>query len=151
MNGINARTLLLLNIKRIKDMKVTVVVEKQPGVRNCSCFLEKDVDDKHGLAGYGPTVDEAVKDLLAARQEYIDKDGVDMPELEMSFKYDIWAFFDKFPLNASLVAKQIGINPSLMRQYISGNKKPSEKRVDQIQKGIRELGKSLSNVSLVRF
>ncbi len=74
-----------------------------------------------------------------------------MPELEMSFKYDVWAFFDKFPLNASLVAKQIGINPSLMRQYISGNKKPSEKRVDQIQKGIRELGKSLSNVSLVRF
>uniref|UniRef100_UPI00402861E5 hypothetical protein n=1 Tax=Prevotella sp. TaxID=59823 RepID=UPI00402861E5 len=86
-------------------MKVTVVVEKQSGVRNCSCFLEKDVDDKHDLAGYGPTVDEAVKNLLAARQEYIDKDGVDMPELEMSFKYDVWAFFDKFPLNASLVAK----------------------------------------------
>lgn len=63
-------------------MKVTVIAEKQPGVRNCSCFLEKDVDEKHGLSGYGPTVDAAVKDLLDARQEYIDIDGVDMPELE---------------------------------------------------------------------
>lgn len=132
-------------------MKVTVIAEKQPGVRNCSCFLEKDVDEKHGLSGYGPTVDAAVKDLLDARQEYIDIDGVDMPELEMAFKYDIWAFFDKFPLNASLVAKQIGINPSLMRQYISGSKKPSEKRIEEIQKGIRDLGKTLSDISLVRF
>ena len=69
----------------------------------------------------------------------------------MAFKYDIWAFFDKFPLNASLVAKQIGINPSLMRQYISGSKKPSEKRIEEIQKGIRDLGKTLSDISLVRF
>ena len=44
-------------------MKVTVIAEKQPGVRNCSCFLEKDVDEKHGLSGYGPTVDAAVKDI----------------------------------------------------------------------------------------
>lgn len=131
-------------------MKVTVIVEKQPGARNCSCFLEKDVDSKHGLAGYGPTVDAAVEDLLTARQEYIEE-GIDMPELEMAFKYDIWAFFDKFPLNASLVAKQIGINPSLMRQYISGNKKPSEKRIEEIQQGIRELGKILSDVRLARF
>lgn len=132
-------------------MKVTVIVEKQPGVRNCSCFVEEDIDGKHGLAGYGPTVDAAVKDLLVARQEYIDIDGVDMPELEMNFKYDLWAFFDKFPLNASLVAKQIGINPSLMRQYISGNKKPSQKRMEEIQRGIRNLGKTLSDISLVRF
>lgn len=132
-------------------MKVTVCVEKQPGVRNCSCFVEEDIDGKHGLMGYGPTVDAAVKDMLAVRQEYIDLDGVDMPELEMTFKYDLWAFFDKFPLNASLVAKLIGVNPSLMRQYISGSKKPSEKRVEEIQQGIRELGRTLSDVSLVRF
>lgn len=130
-------------------MKVTVCVEKQPGVRNCSCFVEEDLGNC-GIIGYGPTVDAAVKDMLVARQECIE-DGNDIPEFEMTFKYDLWAFFDKYPLNASLVAKQIGINPSLMRQYISGSKKPSEKRVKEIQQGIREIGKSLSDVSLVRF
>lgn len=131
-------------------MKVTVCVEKQPGVRNCSCFVDEDIDGKHSLEGYGPSVDSAVKDMLKAREEYIEE-GIEMPELEMTFKYDIWAFFDKFPLNASLVAKRIGINPSLMRQYISGIKKPSEKRVKDIQDGIRSLGEELSSISLVKY
>mgnify|MGYP001670862940 CR=1 FL=1 len=64
---------------------------------------------------------------------------------------DLWAFFDKFPMNATLVAKQIGINASLMRQYIAGQKQPSKKRVEQIQEGIRSIGKQLSDISLVRY
>lgn len=130
-------------------MKVTVCVEKQPGVKNCSCFVEEKTG-RFRLIGYGPTVNESVKDLLLSRQEAIEC-GVDVPELEMTFKYDLWAFFDKYPVNASLVAKQIGINPSLMRQYISGSKKPSQKRVEEIQEGIRQIGQQLAEISLVRF
>ena len=92
-------------------MKVTVCVEKQAGKKNCSCFVEEDLG-KVGLCGYGPTVDSAVEDLLVARLESIGE-GYDIPELEMTFKYDLWAFFDKFPMNATLVAKQIGINASI--------------------------------------
>ncbi len=130
-------------------MKVTVCVEKQAGKKNCSCFVEEDLG-KIGLCGYGPTVDSAVEDLLVARLESIGE-GYDIPELEMTFKYDLWAFFDKFPMNATLVAKQIGINASLMRQYIAGQKQPGKKRIEQIQEGIRNIGKQLSGVSLVRY
>ena len=130
-------------------MKVTVCVEKQAGKKNCSCFVEENLG-KVGLCGYGPTVDSAVEDLLVTRQESIEE-GHDIPELEMTFKYDLWAFFDKFPMNATLVAKQIGINASLMRQYIAGQKQPGKKRIEQIQEGIRNIGKQLSGVSLVRY
>ncbi len=51
----------------------------------------------------------------------------------------------------TLVAKQIGINASLMRQYISGNKKPSKKRIEEIQEGIRLIGRQLSGISLTRY
>ena len=129
-------------------MKVTVCVEKQAGKKNCSCFIEENLG-KVGLCGYGPTVDSAIEDLLIARKENIE-DGYDIPELEMTFKYDLWAFFDKFPMNETLVAKQIGINVSLMRQYIAGQKQPGKKRIEQIQEGIRNIGKQLSGVSLVR-
>lgn len=139
---------ILVHLKQ-RYMKVTVCVEKQAGVRNCSCFVEEDLG-KYGLAGYGSTVDEAVADLLVSRKEFIE-DGYDVPELEMTFKYDLWAFFDKFPMNASLVAKEIGINASLMRQYIAGQKQPSKMRVKQIEDGIREIGRKLSEVTLVRF
>lgn len=130
-------------------MKVTVHCEKIPGERNCSCFIDETFD-KCGLNGYGATVDAAIEDLKQVRKEYVDE-GHDIPELEMTFKYDLWAFFDKFPMNITMVAKQIGVNPSLMRQYVSGNRKPSQKRIEEIQDGIREIGKSLSQVSLERF
>jgi len=131
------------------NMKVTACIEKQPGAKNCSCFLEESID-KVRLVGYGTTVDDAVNDLLEARKEAIEM-GRNIPELEFTFKYDLWAFFDKFPMNATIVAKQIGINASLMRQYISGNKQPSKKRIEEIQEGIRMIGKQLSDVSLVRY
>lgn len=127
-------------------MKVTVVVEKQPGVKNCSCFVEENID-KCMLAGYGKTVDEAVTDLLAARQELV-KLGRNIPELEISFKYDLWAFFDKYPVNVSALAQRIGINPSLMRQYVAGVRRPSKKRVGEIETAMRDFGKELMGVSL---
>lgn len=130
-------------------MKVTVHVEKIPGERNCTCFIDGTFDNC-GLAGYGSTVDDAVKDLLVVRKEFIEM-GHDIPELEMDFKYDLWAFFDKYPMNITMVAKQIGINPSLMRQYVSGVRKPSQKRIEQIQHGVNEIGRSLSTVALERF
>lgn len=130
-------------------MKVTVIVEKQPGVKNCSCFIEEPIG-KCLLIGYGPTADAAVKDLLRTRQEYIDM-GQDIPELEMTFKYDIWAFFDKFPISITPLAKRIGINPSLMRQYVSGNRKPSQKRLTEIEVAIHDFAHELASVSLVRY
>lgn len=130
-------------------MKVTVFVEKQPGTKNCSCFVDKSIDSCM-LAGYGATTDAAVEDLLLTRQEYISM-GHDIPELEMTFKYDIWAFFDKFPISITPLAKRIGVNPSLMRQYVSGNRKPSQKRLEEIETAVHDFARELSTVSLVRF
>lgn len=129
-------------------MKVTVIVEKQPGVKNCSCFIEKDIDNCL-LVGYGDTVEAAVKDLSLTREEYISM-GHDIPELEMTFKYDIWAFFDKFPISITSLSRRIGINPSLMRQYVSGNRKPSQKRLKEIEEAVHNFARELSAVSLVR-
>lgn len=130
-------------------MKVTVFVEKQPGEKNCSCFIDEDFD-KCTLTGFGANVDAAVKDLVNTREELVGM-GYDIPEFEMTFKYDIWAFFDKFPISITPLAKRIGVNPSLMRQYVSGNRKPSQKRLEEIEAAIHEFGRELSSVSLVRF
>lgn len=130
-------------------MKVTVIMEKLPGEKNCSCFVEGYINGC-ALIGYGPTTEAAVKDLLAVKEEY-EKEGHEMPDLEMTFKYDIWAFFDKYPISITPLAKRLGINPSLMRQYVSGNRTPSQKRLEEIEAAIHEFGRELSEVALVRF
>lgn len=49
-------------------------------------------------------------------------------------------------LNVSALARRMGISQSLMAQYISGKKKPSESRLVMIYETIREVGKELMAV-----
>lgn len=51
-------------------------------------------------------------------------------------------------LNISAISRDIGINPSLMRQYACGDKKPSTKQIKRIQQGVDKLEKFLSGVKL---
>ena len=46
-------------------------------------------------------------------------------------------------LNASAVARRMGISQSLFAQYISGIKKPSEKRLNEILSTMQEVGREL--------
>lgn len=128
-------------------MRVNVIIEKQPNEKNCSCFVEEEIDNC-SLAGFGRTVDEAIADMLECRREFIEM-GHDIPELEMNFRYDLWALCDKFDVNATALAKQMGMNGTLMRQYVAGVRRPSKRRMTDIQNAIRAYGESLSKVTLV--
>lgn len=49
-------------------------------------------------------------------------------------------------LNASAIARRMGISQSLFAQYISGIKKPSEKRLNEILSTMQEVGKELMTI-----
>lgn len=72
-----------------------------------------------------------------------------------SFEYDnpepvgISKLFLLHPeINASAVARRMGIKQSLLAQYIRGIKKPSDERAKAIIETIREIGKELSSVTI---
>ena len=57
---------------------------------------------------------------------------------------ELYAFFMAHPeINASAVARRLGMAQSLLAQYISGAKIPSEERLEMIKAEIREIGKEL--------
>ena len=57
---------------------------------------------------------------------------------------ELYRFFELHPeLNASAVARRMGISQSLFAQYISGIKKPSSRRMDQIYSTLQSIGKDL--------
>ena len=71
-----------------------------------------------------------------------------------SFEYDdpepvgISKFFLSHPeINASAIARRLGIQQSLFAAYINGTKKPSKEREELILKEIRALGAELQNTS----
>ena len=71
-----------------------------------------------------------------------------------SFEYDdpepvgISKFFLSHPeINASAIARRLGIQQSLFAAYINGTKKPSKEREELILNEIRTLGAELQNTS----
>ena len=52
-------------------------------------------------------------------------------------------FMEHPELNASAIARRMGISQSLFAQYISGIKKPSEKRLNEILNTMQEVGREL--------
>ena len=83
-----------------------------------------------------------------------DENGIHRPDIDEDLSYegffqskqrtDLYRIFMSHPeLNASAVARRLGISQSLFAQYISGFKKPSQKRLEEIYATIRQIGKEL--------
>ena len=88
------------------------------------------------LGHFGIHWEEIDEDISYERFEY------DMPE-----PVGISRIFLTHPeLNASAVARRLGIQQSLLAQYIRGLKKPSAEREQKILETIREIGCELSAV-----
>lgn len=80
--------------------------------------------------------------------------GISWPELDEDLSFDSFfsekksnVLYDLFvahpELNASAIARRLGMSQSLFAQYISGTKKPSQERVNLILDTIKNIGKEL--------
>lgn len=58
-------------------------------------------------------------------------------------------FINHPELNASAIARRLGMSQSLFAQYISGTKKPSKERLEEIFEAIRTVGRELCVVSAI--
>lgn len=113
----------------------------------------------------GRTASERFADyprLKAASTEQIsryttDAFGIHWVELDEDLSFEgffkeksktkLYEIFIKHPeLNASAVARRMGIAQSLFAQYISGAKRPSAARMDSIIKTIKLIGRELSEI-----
>ncbi|HIW87676.1 MAG TPA: DUF2442 domain-containing protein [Candidatus Onthomorpha intestinigallinarum] len=93
------------------------------------------------------------------RESYTyDAFGIHWEELEEDLSFEgffrkkeytpLYRLFMEHPeLNASAVARRMGLSQSLFAQYICGAKKPSEKRYREILKTIHDIGKELESIN----
>jgi transcriptional regulator with XRE-family HTH domain len=66
---------------------------------------------------------------------------------ELQFEFDLESFFDFYKvINAKALSERIGMNQSLLSQYIKGIKKPSASQTKRILNGVQQIGRELSEV-----
>lgn len=87
----------------------------------------------------------------AMRWEEIDEDihiSTFYEDLKPNHDNEVADLFNRFPqLNVSEVAKLIGINKSLLAQYIYGVKTPSAERMKKIKSVLNKLGLDLAKAT----
>ena len=90
------------------------------------------------------------KNLIEALNLSYEEKGYFVEADNLKLRFDLQQFFQYYRvINAKFLAKRIGMNPTLLSQYVRGKKRPSSKQTDKIIHGIHIIGKELSDISLV--
>lgn len=108
------------------------------------------------IIGTGSTVNEAKDDFFHSMEETAEacrEAGISVPDIldgEPEFSFDLSSLLEYYDvLNASALARRLGINESLMRQYKAGHTYISDSQLKKIEDGIHRLGNELARLKLV--
>lgn len=98
----------------------------------------------------GDNIAELYENALEALNLYFEKDAIKFKPENLNFEVDLQQFFTYYRvINAKFLAQRIGMNETLLSQYVKGHKKPSWKQSERILKGINEIGRELSEINLI--
>ena len=94
---------------------------------------------------------EELKEMIIEMLDLVFEDlGFTYTIDEIQFEYDLESFFDFYKIiNAKALSERIGMNQSLLAQYIKGRRKASEAQRTRIVSGVREIGRELAEIELV--
>ncbi|MBN8788350.1 MAG: hypothetical protein J0I84_14760 [Terrimonas sp.] len=131
--------------------KVTAVVEASKD--GFGIYVE---NDDLPLTSFGSTIEAAKKDLADVLKEMVQSyKKADLPKaynggkIEFVYKYDIGSILQHFGVfDTSALAKRLGINASLLRQYKGGLAKAGPKQKQKIQTGLHNLGRELLSIKM---
>ena len=98
----------------------------------------------------GRTIPELMENALEAANLYLEDEKVIIAQENLRFEIDFKQFFLHYRvLNSKFLADKIGMNPTLLSQYVQGHKKPSETQTEKILLGIHQIGQELSEINLI--
>ena len=97
----------------------------------------------------GSSFTEILKNAVEAMNLFLSEQDYQITENNIAFEIDLKQFFQYYRvINSKFLAKRIGMNESLLSQYVQGRKKPSPAQTNKILLGIQEIGRELSNLNL---
>lgn len=91
-------------------------------------------------------IDLHTKGLLEADEQV--NDDIVRGEYELELKINIRDLFEYYPLTVKGLSERIGMNRSLLNQYVKGEKTMSEKQALRIINAVHQLGAELVQLQL---
>lgn len=99
----------------------------------------------------GQSIPELINNAYEATEFYFEEEKVKVEPTDLKFEIDFKQFFKYYKvINAKFLAEKIGMNATLLSQYVQGHKKPSAKQSEKILSGINQIGQELSGINLLQ-
>jgi len=122
--------------------------------KNLSFVIEKTrtgfsaYEERLAIFSTGKTLPLLLKNI----EEAISLYNENASSLDLHFDVKFEHFFLHYGiLNAKLLAERIGMNASLLSQYIRGTKKMSQEQALRIELGVQQIGKELAGIRFNEF
>ncbi|MFO7617930.1 MAG: hypothetical protein R6V75_11840 [Bacteroidales bacterium] len=97
----------------------------------------------------GGDMAELKANILEASNLHFEEEGRAISPEDIKITLDLPQFFKFYKvINAKALSERIGMNQSLLAQYIHGHKKPSRAQTERILRGIQQLGRELADINL---
>jgi hypothetical protein len=126
----------------MKKPKIKIKVTKEDTGYSASTMVNTNF-----IATEAESFEELKTTILEAVNFSFEEKGFVYTIDEIQFEYDLESFFDFYKvINAKALSDRIGMNQSLLAQYIKGIKKPSIPQRKRILEGVQQIGKELSEV-----
>ena len=128
---------------RTTNKKIKMIVEKTD--TGFSAF-----SDTNPIYTTGRTIPELINNALEATKLCFEDEEIIINQDNLKFEIDFKQFFQYYKvLNSKFLADKVGMNPTLLSQYVQGHKKPSESQTQKILTGIHNIGQELSEINLI--
>ena len=129
----------------MRKRKANVTVIKEGVGYSATSTIESNF-----VATEAETFEELKAGLLDALNFTFEEYDVEYKIDDLRFNFDLESFFDFYKvINAKALSERIGMNQSLLAQYIKGIKKPSPAQTKRILTGVQQIGKELTEVSFL--
>ena len=129
----------------MKKPKIKITVVKEDTGYSANTLVNGNF-----IATEAETFEELNTMVLEAVNLAFEEKGFVYTFEEIQFEYDLESFFDFYKvINAKALSKRIGMNQSLLAQYIKGIKKPSVIQTKRILRGVQQIGRELTEVQFL--
>lgn len=125
------------------NKKIKMIVEKTD--TGFSAFSED-----YPIYTTGRTIPELIDNAVESANLFFEDEKILVTQENLKFEIDFKQFFQYYKvINAKFLANKIGMNPTLLSQYVQGRKKPSDAQTEKILLGIHQIGQELSEINLI--
>jgi transcriptional regulator with XRE-family HTH domain len=106
--------------------------------------------EKYAAFTTGDTIPELVSNMVESLNFYFEDKGKILKAKDLAFEMELTSVFAVYPvLNMKALAHRLNMNHTLLSQYATGKKKPSQKQVAKILEGINAVGRELAELKLL--